>query len=119
MKKFFQRLKSADNKGFTLMEMLIVVTIIGILAAIVIPRFVTSSAQAKANAHRADRQQINAQIELFYFVNGSYPNSMSNEAWGDDFTDYFPEGVPTGCNQSSAWQLNENTGRLQLHPGHE
>ncbi|MEK7298605.1 MAG: prepilin-type N-terminal cleavage/methylation domain-containing protein, partial [Candidatus Margulisiibacteriota bacterium] len=55
------------NKGFTLIEMLIVVTIIGILAAIVLPRFTTSSVAAKIAAHRATEQAINAQSELYFF----------------------------------------------------
>ena len=117
LKQLFKHDQANAEKGFTLMEMLIVVTIIGILAAIVIPRFVTSSKQAKANAHRADRQQINSQVELFFFVNGAYPTGMTNGGWGTSFTDFFPEGVPTGCNQGSPWTLS--SGRLGLHAGHE
>jgi general secretion pathway protein G len=116
MKFFMSKMNMNHEKGFTLMEMLIVVTIIGILAAVIIPRFVTSSKQAKANAHRADRQQLNSQVELYFFVNGTYPSAMTNEGWGDTFTDYFPEGVPTGCNQGTAWTIA--AGRIEVHAGH-
>ncbi|MFC1752480.1 competence type IV pilus major pilin ComGC [Thermoproteota archaeon] len=113
------------NKGFTLMEMLIVVTIIGILAAIVLPRFVTSSKQAKREAHKAERQSINAQIELYYFNEGEWPDDMTDAGWGtadEQYQDYFPDGVPTTCNQGGTWTIGDNY-RIDLaqggHDGHE
>ena len=51
--------------GFTLVEILIVVVILGILAAIVIPQFSDASTQAKENSVKADLQTIRSQIELF------------------------------------------------------
>lgn len=117
MKNLMKKMNANTERGFTLMEMLIVVTIIGILASVVIPRFVTSSKQAKANAHKADRQQLNSQIELYFFVNGTYPSAMTNAGWGSNFTDYFPEGVPTGCNQGTPWTIS--AGRVEPHTGHE
>ena len=53
------------NKGFTLVEILIVVVILGILAAIVIPQFTDASDEAKEATVRADLQTIRGQIELF------------------------------------------------------
>ena len=50
------------KQGFTLMEMLIVVTIIAILAAIVLPRFIVSSAAAKGSVFAAEKQSINELI---------------------------------------------------------
>jgi len=53
------------KSGFTLVEILIVVVILGILAAIVIPQFTGASTEAKESALVSDLQSIRSQIELF------------------------------------------------------
>ncbi len=53
------------NSGFTLVEILIVVVILGILAAIVIPQFTQASTEARENSLKANLQTIRSQIELF------------------------------------------------------
>jgi general secretion pathway protein G len=53
------------NKGFTLVEILIVVIILGILAAIVIPQFTNASEDARASALSSDLQSLRSQIELY------------------------------------------------------
>lgn len=53
------------NRGFTLVEILIVVTILGILAAIVIPQFSDASTEAKEASLAADLQTMRSQIELY------------------------------------------------------
>lgn len=104
--------------------MLIVVTIIGILAGIILPRFSVSSDKAKKNAHVIDRRNINAQIELFYFQTGVYPSAMTTAAWSVSSQNpnaYFPDGVPTNCNQTVGWTINGTTNRIDVtpHPNHE
>ena len=51
--------------GFTLVEILIVVVILGILAAIVIPQFTSASTEAKESSLVSDLQTVRSQIELF------------------------------------------------------
>ncbi len=53
------------KSGFTLVEILIVVVILGILAAIVIPQFTEASTEAKLSSLCTDLQTIRSQIELF------------------------------------------------------
>jgi general secretion pathway protein G len=53
------------QRGFTLVEILIVVVILGILAAIVIPQFTDASTEAKTSSLCSDLQTVRSQIELY------------------------------------------------------
>jgi general secretion pathway protein G len=53
------------KSGFTLVEILIVVVILGILAAIVIPQFTNASTEAKKNSLMSDLQTVRSQIQLY------------------------------------------------------
>ena len=83
--------KMRSRKGFTLVELMIVVLILGALAAIAIPRIVGGAASAKANACKTNVDLINSQIELYYSNTGSWPANL--QAVTQD-TDYFPDGEP-------------------------
>ena len=79
------------NTGFTLVELMIVVLILGSLATIAIPRISQASAYAKANTCETNIDIINAQIELYYQNTGSWPNTLQDVT---DDTTYFPDGEP-------------------------
>ncbi|HRK30426.1 MAG TPA: prepilin-type N-terminal cleavage/methylation domain-containing protein [Tepidisphaeraceae bacterium] len=53
------------KRGFTLVEILIVVIILGILAAIVIPQFTNASTEARLSSTRSQVQSIRSQVELY------------------------------------------------------
>lgn len=55
----------ATKSGFTLVEILIVVIILGILAAIVIPQFTNASEDARRNSLSSQLQTLRSQVELF------------------------------------------------------
>lgn len=65
------------KRGFTLIEILIVVVILGILAAIVIPQFTDASQSAMKSSVQSQLQTIRSQIELYRVKNaGNAPTSM-------------------------------------------
>ncbi|HVW02498.1 MAG TPA: prepilin-type N-terminal cleavage/methylation domain-containing protein [Planctomycetaceae bacterium] len=67
-------LRRAGRTGFTLVEVLIVVVILGILAATVLPQFTNSSQDAKESALKTDLQNLRAQIAMYRVDHtGLYP----------------------------------------------
>ncbi|MCH7799405.1 MAG: prepilin-type N-terminal cleavage/methylation domain-containing protein [Planctomycetes bacterium] len=69
-------------RAFTLIEILIVVVILGILAAIVIPRFTDATTLARTTSAERTLQVLRHQIEYFRAKNMSDPD-MLNTQWDD------------------------------------
>lgn len=64
------------ERGFTLMEMLIVVFIIGVILTIASPNLLVAGEKAKRQADRANRQMIAAQADNYYLEYGEYPGDV-------------------------------------------
>jgi len=76
-------IRSQARKAFTLIEILIVVVILGILAAVVIPQFTNAADDANSSSVRTQLQTLRSQIELYRIENqGSDPN-FSGTGWAD------------------------------------
>lgn len=132
---------SRRSQAFTLVEILIVVVILGILAAIVIPQFTNASESAKASSLVSQLQTIRSQLELYQVQhNGQYPKLA--ELWtnltsktnlpadpiansGDVAADgkfgpylqqepvnSFAESSAVADDTSGGWQYNEATGQI-------
>ena len=71
------------RRAFTLVELLIVVIIIGILAAVAVPQFGDSATDAKKASLDADLTAMRSAIELYYHQHGStYPGSVQKHKAG-------------------------------------
>jgi general secretion pathway protein G len=85
------RARRAAARGFTLVEILIVVIILGILAAIVIPQFTSASEDARKNALTGQLQTIRSQLELYKLQH----------------RDEFPTGLQTAGTIAATTAFNE------------
>jgi len=89
--------KVRASKAFTLVEILIVVVILGILAAIVVPQFTNATQDAQAGNIKAQLDTLNNQLELFRARNNAYPEMTGDDPWnllrdGGDFNGVTIEG---------------------------
>ena len=99
-----------SRAGFSLMELLAVVTILGIIAAIIVPRVAISSDTAKAKVNSHNKATINAAVERWYIEKGTWPANNLSDIGAD--TSYFPEGVPVNPTNNAAYSLNATTHRV-------
>ena len=68
--------KLRSQSGFTLIEILIVVILLGILATIIIPQVSVSTDDAKLNALKTNLTQLRNSIEIYYYQHGNtYPGN--------------------------------------------
>lgn len=61
--------------GFTLLEIMVVVAIIGLLAAVIVPNVIGQGEAAKVDLAKANMGKIVQQLDLYKFNNGSYPTT--------------------------------------------
>lgn len=76
-----QNIKSRiRRRGFSLIEVLMVIVILGILTATVLPQFTESSANANESALRADLIQMRSQLQVFrYQHGGKFPSGTADK----------------------------------------
>lgn len=66
------------NKGFTLVELLIVAVVLAIFAAIVIPQFASTTDEAKDSALKSDLAAMRSAIDLYRQQHGEYPGANAS-----------------------------------------
>jgi general secretion pathway protein G len=132
------------KSGFTLVEILIVVVILGILAAIVIPQFTEASTEAKFSSLCTDLQTLRSQIELYKVQHNDTPPTFANftaqmtaqtDIIGAVGTDYGPYMQKIALNQfnnlntldndvnigndGGGWEYNETTGQINADDSYD
>jgi prepilin-type N-terminal cleavage/methylation domain-containing protein len=110
VEKNMKKISNSKRSGFSLMELLAVVTILGIIAAIIVPRVTVSSDTAKQKVNAHNKATINAAVERWYIETGAWPANDLSDIGAD--TDYFPDGIPTNPISGAAYSLNATTHRV-------
>lgn len=101
--------------GFSLLELLAVVTILALLAALILPRVSVDNDTAKKKSCNHNRTELNISVEQYYLSSGTWPaNDLSDIATD---ANYFPNGLPTCPMSGAAYRLDPTTHRVIGHAG--
>ena len=101
------------HRGISLLEVLAVVTIVGIIAMIAVPRLATSSDAPKANSCFTTKGMIEVEAELWFRNKGTAPQANLSDIMADSA--YFPDGVVTCPVDGTAYEFNTTTLQVNGH----
>jgi general secretion pathway protein G len=96
-------MKRKNSRGFTLVEILIVVIILGILAAIVIPQFTNASSNARNSSVQSTLQSIRSQIELYKIQHNDTPPTLADTTGWAYLTSYSNTTGSIGTTQNTTY----------------
>jgi general secretion pathway protein G len=99
-----------QRRGLSLIEWLAVVTILGIIAAIIVPRVSVSSDTAKSEVNLHNKVTVNSAVERWYVERGTWPANNLSDISAD--LNYFPSGLPINPVDGSAYTLNATSHRV-------
>ena len=105
--KYGPRARHAQQ-GFTLIEIMVVVVILGILAALVVPQIMSRPDQAKVTVAQTDITAIGAALDMYKLDNGAYPSTQQ----GLDALVKIPGGNPPAKN----WNADGYLKKLPVDP---
>ena len=108
--------KKSNSKGFTLIEMMIVIVVIGVIASIAIPSYTNSIRKGRRGDAQQGLMEVANRLEGFYARNATYTTDLSqvgyaNAGWNDirggSETVYYQIRVnnPGGCNIANCFVL--------------
>lgn len=99
--------------GFSLIELLAVVILIGILAGLIVPRFGRQSYTAKKNACHVNKGNVEIQVQLWYRAKNRWPAADLTDIGSDP--NYFPDGLPLCPFDGSRYRIDTATGWVVGH----
>jgi prepilin-type N-terminal cleavage/methylation domain-containing protein len=101
------------RRAFSLVELMAVVAILGVLAALIVPRVLGHHDSAKRSACLANQAEIELQVKLWRRNTGAYPAANLSNIGAN--ISYFPEGLPTCPVDGSAYTIDTTSGLVIGH----
>ncbi len=102
-----------STKGFTLIELIVVISILAILAGALIPRVTSHMAETRDARRLSDIKGVQSAVEQFYIDKQRYPASKANASYGgwdvSNDGDFIPELVQDGYLPEPARDPNNDT----------
>ena len=128
----------SDNRGFTLIEVVIIIVVLGILAAVAIPKYQDITGEAREAAARASLGSIRSAVTIFYANEAvttgtaTWPTQVELETYGTVMAQGIPvnpyqsdsnapDSIVTGVTKGTivgtrgGWAYNESTGEVWLN----
>ena len=90
------------KKGFTLLELLVVISIIGILSALLLANFNAARERARDTQRKGDIRNMQTALGVYYSDYGGFPTSGTGANVGK-IIGCSPPATPTLCNWGSSW----------------
>lgn len=100
--RLFSFSSSSARRGFTLFELLVVISIIGILIALGTVSFTTAQKNGRDSRRRGDVNGLRNALEQYYAIHSAYPATCSSAA----LTEVLPNGLPTDPKTGANYELN-------------
>ena len=101
-------IKAACRRGFTLIELMIVIVILGVLMGTILPRLTGAQSSARDTGRKADLHSIAQALETYYDYNSEYPgiagevvcldgvdDNPTTDTTNEDIGEFLKGGVPT------------------------
>lgn len=107
--------KIGGRRGFSLLELLAVMSILGIIATVILPRIVDVGGRSKQKVRDHHLSTIDEAVERYFIVEGVWPSNDLSDIGANPA--YFPDGLPTDPVSGNAYRLDATSKRAIVGSG--